>query len=104
MFTPTYRVKAEFQNVAGLNDGADVRVGGIHTGTVNRIDLPQRPDGKVTVVMNLKKATRDIVKKDSIASIHSEGLLGDEYVEISFGTEQAERLNDGDTIQSEPPF
>ncbi len=104
MFTPTYRVKAEFHNVAGLNNGADVRVGGIHEGTVSRINLPKRPDGNVTVIMNLKSATRDIVKKDSIASIHSEGLLGDEYVEVSFGSPEAESLKNGDTIESEPPF
>ncbi len=58
LFKSTYRVKAEFQNVAGLNDGADVRVGGIHEGTVRKIDLPKRPDGKVTVVMDLQSATR----------------------------------------------
>jgi phospholipid/cholesterol/gamma-HCH transport system substrate-binding protein len=104
LFKSTYRVKAEFQNVAGLNDGADVRVGGIHEGTVKRIALPKRPDGKVTVVMDLQRATRDIVKKDSLAAIKSEGLLGDKYIEISFGSNEAERLKDGETIGSEPPL
>ena len=32
-FTRTYRLYAEFQNVAGLSEGATVRVGGIHKGT-----------------------------------------------------------------------
>ncbi len=104
MFSSTYRVKAEFPNVAGLNNGAEVRVGGLQMGTVSRIDLPKRADGKVTVTMNLKSATRDIVKADSVAAIHSEGLLGDQYVEISFGSDDAPRLKSGDTIQSEPPF
>ena len=104
LFKSTYRVKAEFQNVAGLNDGADVRVGGIHEGTVRKIDLPKRPDGKVTVVMDLQSATRDIVKKDSLAAIKSEGLLGDKYVDVSFGSQAAERLKDGETIGSEPPL
>lgn len=76
LFKSTYRVKAEFQNVAGLSDGADVRVGGIHEGTVRKIALPNQPDGKVTVVMDLQRATRDIVKTDSLADIKSEGLLG----------------------------
>ena len=104
LFKSTYRVKAEFQNVAGLSDGADVRVGGIHEGTVRKIDLPKRPDGKVTVVMDLQRATRDIVKKDSLAAIKSEGLLGDKYIEVSFGSNEAERLKDGETIGSEPPL
>ena len=104
LFKSTYRVKAEFQNVSGLSDGADVRVGGIHEGTVRKIDLPKRPGDKVTVEMDLQSATRDIVKKDSLADIKSEGLLGDKYVEVTFGTEDAERLKNGDTIGSEPPL
>ena len=35
-----------------------------------------------------------------MATIKSEGLLGDKYVEISFGSDQAERLKNGDTIAS----
>src|SRR5258707_8016754 len=79
LFSNTYRLKAQFQNVAGLSNGATVRVGGIHQGTVDHIELPNRPDGKVTVVMNLKKGTHAVVKKDSVASIRAEGLIGDEY-------------------------
>ncbi len=104
MFKSTYRVKAEFQNVSGLSDGADVRVGGIHEGTVRKIVLPRQPNGKVTVVMDLERATRDIVKKDSLAAIKSEGLLGDKYVEVSFGSDEADRLKNGETIGSEPPL
>jgi phospholipid/cholesterol/gamma-HCH transport system substrate-binding protein len=104
MFQSTYRVKADFQNVAGLADGADVRVGGLHEGTVKHIQLPNTPDGKVTVSMDLQKASRDVLKKDSVASIKSEGLIGDKYVEISFGTDSAAQLKNGDTIASEAPI
>jgi phospholipid/cholesterol/gamma-HCH transport system substrate-binding protein len=103
-FQPTYRLKAEFQNVKGLSEGGDVRVGGIHNGTVKQIDLPSQPDGKVTVVMDLESGTRDVVKKDSTAAIKSEGLLGDKYVEVSFGSKDAQRLKNGDTIESERPL
>src|SRR5216684_646536 len=103
LFSSTYRLKAQFQNVAGLNNAAEVRVGGIHEGTVKRIDLPQRPDGKVTVIMDLEKATRDVIKKDSVASIKAEGLIGDKYVEISFGSTDGQAIKNGDTISSEPP-
>jgi phospholipid/cholesterol/gamma-HCH transport system substrate-binding protein len=104
LFQATYRVKAEFQNVAGLADGADVRVGGVHQGTVKQIRLPNAPDGKVTVTIDLEKATRAVLKKDSVASIKSEGLIGDKYVAISFGSRGAGQLNDGDTIASEAPL
>lgn len=102
-FKPTYQVKAEFQSVAGLNTGGEVRVGGLHEGTVRRIDLPRRTDEKVTVLMDLSTATRDVVRKDSVASIRSEGLVGDKYVDISFGSPESERLKNGETIESEPP-
>jgi outer membrane protein OmpA-like peptidoglycan-associated protein len=103
LFSSTYRLKADFQNVAGLNNGAEVRIGGIHQGTVKEIELPSQPDGKVTVVMNLRTPTRNIVKKDSRASIKTEGLLGDKYVEISFGSPKAEAVGNYDTIASETP-
>src|SRR5579862_5278857 len=88
-FLSTYQARADFENVVGLNEGAEVRVGGIHKGVVRHIKLPSKPDGKVVVVMDLEAATRRLVKKDSVASIKSEGLLGDKYVEVSFGSAEA---------------
>lgn len=104
LFNSTYRLNADFQNVAGLIDGAEVRVGGVSEGTVKRIELPRRVNEKVRVVMDMKSGTRDVVKKDSTAAIKSEGLVGDKYVEISFGSDRAEKVNSGDSIQSEPPL
>jgi phospholipid/cholesterol/gamma-HCH transport system substrate-binding protein len=103
LFHSTYRVNAAFHNVSGLTLGADVRVGGIQKGAVRRIDLPKRPDGDVTVVMDLRSETRDVVKRDSLAAIKSEGMVGDKYVEISFGSPEGQGLKDGDTLKSEPP-
>jgi phospholipid/cholesterol/gamma-HCH transport system substrate-binding protein len=104
LLSSTYRLRAEFQNLAGLNNGAEVRVGGIHKGTVRRIELPHRSDGKVTVVMDLERSTQGVIKTDSVAPIKAEGLLGNKYIEISFGSEAAERVTNGDTIGSEPPL
>ena len=103
IFARTYRLVADFQNVAGLGDGADVRVGGIHEGTVKRIELPRRPNGPVRVVMALEEPTKSVIRKDSVASIDAEGLVGDKYVEISFGSENAAPIKDGDRIEGVPP-
>jgi phospholipid/cholesterol/gamma-HCH transport system substrate-binding protein len=103
-FGSTYLVRSDFANVAGLNEGADVRVGGIRKGTVRSIRLPNTPDGQVVVLMNLAKETQAIVRQDSVASIQSEGLLGDKYVEVSFGSTDAPRLKGGETIESQPPL
>jgi len=104
LFRSTYHLKAQFQTVSGLINGADVRVGGIHKGTVRSIQLPHRPDEKLTVLMDLENATRDVIKKDSVASIKSEGLLGDKYVEISFGSQDVDKVGDGDIIDTAPPL
>jgi phospholipid/cholesterol/gamma-HCH transport system substrate-binding protein len=103
-FVSKYLVRSEFENVAGLSEGADVRVGGIRKGIVKFIRLPKAPNGKVVVTMELAKETQAIVKQDSIASIQSEGLLGDKYVEISFGSVGAEKLKGGEMIAGQPPL
>jgi outer membrane protein OmpA-like peptidoglycan-associated protein len=41
--------------------------------------------------------------RDSLATIRTEGLLGDKYVEISFGSEKAPNVQNGDTIKGETP-
>ncbi len=104
MWQSTYILKAEFANVGGLNESADVRVGGIREGSVQNIQLPQDPKGKVTVVMRLGEATKDILRADSTAAIKSAGLLGDEYVEVSFGSSEATKLRGGEVLKSVPPI
>ena len=104
LFSSTYQLKAQFKSEAGLNGGAEVRVGGIHKGTVRLIQLPTRSDGDVTVVMELHRSTRAVIKKDSVVSIETEGLVGDKYVEVSFGSPNAATADNGDTLQGVPPL
>jgi len=104
LFTPTYRLNAQFATVVGLDPGAEVRVGGVHSGNVRSIELPTKPDGKITVLMDLQRSTHNIIKQDSVAAIETEGLLGNEYVSISFGSAQAPNVKEDDTIVSEPPL
>jgi phospholipid/cholesterol/gamma-HCH transport system substrate-binding protein len=104
LFRSTYRLKAQFDNVAGLAAGADVQVGGVHSGTVSSIALPHRPGEKVTVVVDLDKTTHEIIKQDSVASIETEGILGNQYLAISFGSTGQGEVHDGDLIQSKPPL
>jgi len=104
LFTPTYTLRTMFANVAGLTAGADVRVGGVHVGTVRSIDLPRKVGDNVTVSMDIDTATHAIIKKDSAASIETEGLLGNQYVAISFGSSGQPDVANGDTIPSLPPL
>ena len=104
LFSSTYKLKAQFDNVVGLDVGADVRVGGVHSGTVSSIVLPRKPDEKVTVIMDLAKSTHEIIKQDSVATIETEGLLGNQYLAISFGSTGTADVRSGDTIASQPPL
>jgi phospholipid/cholesterol/gamma-HCH transport system substrate-binding protein len=104
LFGSTYQLKAQFDNVAGLAAGANVLVGGVTSGTVQSISLPHKPGEKVTVVMKLDRKTHDIIKQDSVASIETEGLLGNQYLAISFGGEGQPDVKDGQIIESEPPL
>ena len=104
LFSSTYQLKAQFDNVVGLDAGGDVRVGGVHSGTVRNIVLPHKPGEKVTVVMDLGRSTHEIVKQDSVASIETEGLLGNQYMAISFGSSGTADVQDGDIIASKTPL
>ncbi|HXN50182.1 MAG TPA: MlaD family protein [Bryobacteraceae bacterium] len=104
LFTSTYQLKAQFDNVVGLDAGADVRVGGVHSGTVRSIVLPHKAGDKVTIVMDLDKSTHEIIKQDSVATIETEGLLGNQYLAISFGSAGTADVQDGGLIASQPPL
>jgi phospholipid/cholesterol/gamma-HCH transport system substrate-binding protein len=104
LFTSTYRLNTQFASVVGLDSGADVRVGGVHSGSVRSVELPTKPTDKITVRMDLDRSTHNIIKQDSVASIETEGLLGNEYVAISFGSAKGAEVLDDGTISSEPPL
>jgi outer membrane protein OmpA-like peptidoglycan-associated protein len=70
---------------------------------VKYISLPNGPSGKLTVVMDMASSTENLIRQNSVATIKTEGLLGDKYVEISFGSEKAPAIESGDTIKGETP-
>jgi phospholipid/cholesterol/gamma-HCH transport system substrate-binding protein len=104
LFSSTYQLKAQFDNVAGLDAGGDVRVGGVHSGTVRNIVLPHQPGEKVTVIMDLDNSTHEIIKHDSVVSIETEGLLGNQYLAISFGSAGKAEVRNGDILASQAPL
>ena len=104
VFTRTYRLQTYFQNVSGLVSGAEIRLGGVRKGTVNDIQLPDRPDQKVRVLMDLEESTRKLIKRDSVVTIETEGLLGNKYLAVAFGNPESPGVREGDTLPSVPPF
>lgn len=104
LFSSTYQVRTTFTSVGGLAEGAEVRVGGVHKGIVKRIELPDDPAHGVVVSLKMARSTRDVLRADSVASIQTEGLLGNKYVDVSFGSPNGAPIADNGVIASEPPL
>jgi phospholipid/cholesterol/gamma-HCH transport system substrate-binding protein len=102
LFTDTINIKAIFENVSGLKAGNSVRLNGIDVGTVTDIVIlsPTRVEVTLTVVSSVQ----DFIKKDSRASIISEGLVGNKIVEITAGTPQAATISNNDYIETIRPI
>ena len=93
-----YTVRATFSNVAGLRVGTSVEIAGVDVGWVEGIHLK---DYQAVVAFRIKDGVQ--LPEDSIASIRTKGLIGEQFVRISPGG--AERnLQPGDEIkETEPP-
>lgn len=97
---PGYQVKAEFSNIGGLKVRAKVSVGGVVVGRVIHIGLePQTFNAVATLVIDPKKV--DKLPDDTRASILTAGLLGDNYIGLTPGFNEAEFLHEGSLIPVE---
>ena len=53
----------------------------------------------MTVVMAVESSTKKVIRQDSVASIQTEGLLGNKYLEITFGSDSAPMSSNGSSDQ-----
>lgn len=104
LFTSTFTLKAYFKNTEGLRNGASVRFGGIDVGAVKDIQIFNDTTGRVEVIMRVKEEVRRFIKKDSRASIETEGLVGNKVVMISMGSPNSDIIDDGGIILSKEPL
>lgn len=91
---PKYRLKTYLPEVSGLASGAPVRVDGVEVGNVESIRLLPRSTGRTTdkkrnieVVLRADRRYQNYILTDSVASLVTEGLLGNRYVNITRGIE-----------------
>jgi phospholipid/cholesterol/gamma-HCH transport system substrate-binding protein len=103
LFEAKYTIYAEFTEVGGLTEGATVRLAGVQIGRVAEVTLPGQPGGKVRVSLAIAERFADRVRKDSVARIETQGLLGDKIVEITVGSASASPTAEGDVIASRDP-
>lgn len=101
LFGSTVRISAQFHNVNGLMRGNNVRFGGIDVGTVESVKIIS--DTSVNVVMVIEKDIQQFIKKNAIASVGTDGLMGNKLVNINSVTENSAIVEEGDVLQSVKP-
>lgn len=96
----SYPLFARFTSVAGLKTGSNVTMYGLQVGQVERLAMDQ--DKQMALVeLRIQRGVK--IYEDAIASIRTEGLIGDRYVSIDPGG-GADVLKPGGTIiETQPP-
>jgi len=103
LFEARYTIHAEFTEVGGLVEGATVRLAGVQIGRVSAVNLPPQPGGKVRVDLTIAKRFSDRIRKNSVARIETQGLLGDRIVELTVGDASAPPVAPGEVLASRDP-
>ena len=98
MFKSTFTISSFFKNVNGLQKGNNVRYSGINIGTVKNIEMLN--DSTIRVDMNIDEKIIQHIKKDAIATIGSDGLVGNMIVNVIPGRGVSEKIENGDIIES----
>jgi phospholipid/cholesterol/gamma-HCH transport system substrate-binding protein len=95
----TYELTAKFVSVSGLKQGASVELAGVRVGKVTRIELdPEDYQAEVSLAIDAGIA----LQEDAIASIRTQGIIGDKFVKITPGGAE-ELLGAGmEIVETEP--
>ena len=107
IFKKTSAVKARLADIGGLKKGGSVTMSGMTIGKVTQMTFIDGSDGKgvspsngnqIEVTMEIRSDLRNKIKTDSTPAVRTQGMLGDRYIDIPLGTEEAEALPDGKVL------
>ena len=98
LFKKTITINSFFQNINGLQKGNNVRYAGINVGVVNNIEMIN--DTVIRVVMNIEEKITPFIKKNAVATIGTDGLVGNMLINIVPGKGIAPLIEDADHIES----
>lgn len=99
IFAARFEIKAHFENVSGLVAGNNVRVSGIVVGIVEEVELVN--DTLVIVTIALNNDMRRIVRKNALAALGTDGLIGNRVVNIIPAKEPAPLIEPGDVLMGQ---
>jgi phospholipid/cholesterol/gamma-HCH transport system substrate-binding protein len=98
LFGATFTINARFENVRGLVSGNNVHYAGIQVGTIKRINILN--DTLIQVRMIIDDKMKSYIRKNAVASIGTDGLMGNKVINISPSRESVPFITDGETIPS----
>lgn len=101
-FVKSIRLSAVFDDVAGLQQGNNVWFSGVKIGTVRKINF--YGESQVEIIMAVESKVQEYIRKDSKATIGSDGLIGSKIIVIYGGTTQSPAVDDGDRLIAEMPL
>ena len=99
-FSARFLVKAQFEDVNGLTPGSNVRISGIVVGVVESVTLLN--DTLVEVGLRLDEEMRKVVRKNAVADIGTDGLVGNRVVNLQPAKQPAPFIEPGDVLRSQP--
>jgi phospholipid/cholesterol/gamma-HCH transport system substrate-binding protein len=94
----------EFADLDGITKGSKVQVAGMDAGQVTRIDVPHSPNGQFRVQMKVDDQLLGLVRKDSVVTVDTEGVVGDTFLTIHPGSPSAGVAQDDSVLQSQAPI
>lgn len=89
----TYTVYADFDNISGIKSGSEVQIAGVTVGSVTGLALNEYDQARAA----LQLSNEIKIPKDSIASVKSQGIIGDKLIQITLGGDE-ENYAAGDVI------
>jgi len=98
-FEKAISVKAIFDNVNGLQKGNNIWYAGVKVGTIKKVMLTG--NSLVEVTMNIEEHSSKFIRKDALAKISSDGLIGNKIIVIYGGTPQYPTIQPGDELKIE---
>jgi phospholipid/cholesterol/gamma-HCH transport system substrate-binding protein len=101
LFGSTFHITAVFKDINGLKVGNNILFSGINVGIVDAIE--QITDTSVSVGMLVDENSRLFIKKNAMATVGSEGLMGNKVLIITHGTSDQKAIVDNDSIKTSQP-
>ncbi len=104
LFSSTITVRTQFNQVAGLQEGAPVQFQGINVGRVQSVDLPLNPGESIMVTMSISTKATHLIRKNTLAQIKSDGLVGEQIIVLFNPEVVGDLIGEDDLLQGVDPF